>query len=100
MPTPNPDLQTLMNKLVRIEREVARPQSDEQMNALLDERLETTERLAAARATSIDDLVLKLEVLCDRLHEDLAPHDRGGHLTACLAKAIWSEARGLSRSDD
>ena len=73
---------------VRLTVSIASPTTDEHMNALLDELFVVTTRLAQAPAQETHDLSLKLDLLCRRLREDVAPENRGDVLTYLLAEAI------------
>ena len=70
---------------------IASPATDERMNTLLDELLSVTAKLAQAPACDAKDISLKLDVLCRRLREDVAPEYRGDVLTYLLAEAIRDE---------
>ena len=77
------------------------PHTDQSMNDLVDEAFLCTTRISQAPAASIDDLALKLTVLCRRLREHLDPDDRGGVLTALLAESIRDDVGVvLSQSND
>ena len=92
--------QTLVARLhaesMRLTVSIASPTREERMNALLDELFAVTTRLAQAPAQNANDLSLKLNVLCRRLREDVAPENRGDVLTSLLAEAIRDEFTSLS----
>lgn len=99
MPAQDADIRALVEEITRLDRAIAQPQPDETMNALLAARADATERLVAAPVVALDDLILKLDVLCQRLHEDLAPYDRGAQLNARLARATFDAARQLQNGE-
>ncbi len=88
MPDNDPPRDTLVARLhaeaMRLSVSIASPASDERMNALLDELFVVTTRLAQAPARDANDLSLKLDVLCRRLREDVAPENPGDVLTYLL----------------
>ncbi len=83
----------------RLAVSIASPASDERMNALLDELFVVTTRLAQAPARDAKDLSLKLDVLCRRLREDVAPENPGDVLTYLLAEAIRGDYAVLQERD-
>ena len=84
---------------MRLTVSTAFPSSDARMNALLDELFAVTTRLAQAPAQGANDLSLKLDVLCRRLCEDVAPENRGDMLIYLLAEAIRGDHTALQQPD-
>lgn len=80
----------------RLAVSIASPASDERMKTLLDELFVVTTNLTQAPARDAKDLSLKLEVLCRRLRENVAPENRGDVLTYLLVEAIRDEFSSLS----
>ena len=103
MPDNDSSPKTLVARLhaeaMRLTVSIAIPASDERMNALLDELFTVTTRLAQAPARDAKDLSLKLDVLCRRLREDVAPENRGDVLTFLLAEAIRGDHAVLRQRD-
>ena len=103
MPDNDPPRDTLVARLhaeaTRLAVSIASPASDERMNALLDELFVVTTRLAQAPARDAIDLSLKLDVLCRRLREDVAPENPGDVLTYLLAEAIRGDHAVLQERD-
>ena len=103
MPDNDPSRDTLVARLhaeaMRLTVFIASPASDERMNALLDELFVVTTRLAQAPARDAKVLSLKLDVLCRRLREDVAPENRGDVLTYLLAEAIRGDHAVLQERD-
>ena len=95
MPDNELSTETLVARLhaeaMRLGISIATPASDERMNALLDELFAVTTKLAHAPARDTKDLSLKLDVLCRRLREDVAPENRGDVLTYLLVEAIGDD---------
>ncbi len=103
MPDNDASPETLVARLhaeaSRLAVSIASPASDERMNALLDELFVVTTRLAQAPARGAKDLSLKLDVLCRRLREGVAPENRGDVLTYLLAEAIRGDHAVLQERD-
>ncbi len=103
MPDNDPSRDTLVARLhaeaTRLAVSIASPASDERMNALLDELFVVTTRLAQAPGQNAKDLSLKLDSLCRRLREDVAPENRGDVLTYLLAEAIRGDHAVLQERD-
>lgn len=90
---------TLIARLCRqikdLSRATARPAPDAEMLRRVGDLYSAVTRLAQAPATDPAELLLKIEVLCRRLREDLDPLDRGSALTHLLAASIRDDCRAL-----
>jgi len=85
----------LHDRIFALENALAETTPDRASTAQIDELFSLSALLVHSPASSLSDLVLKLEILCRRLHETSAPDQPGEALTYMLAEAIAQTASGL-----
>lgn len=88
-------LETLHGEVVARRMPLPSPVTDEALGDRLAETFEATESLAKIPAENFDDVLLKLEVLCGRLQEELQLAYSGDVLTWFLAEGIQQDVRML-----
>jgi hypothetical protein len=93
-------VQTLSGEIETLTKKMSHPTSDKVMNGYVEELFETTASLANVPVQNFLDILIKMDVLCRRLREDLHPDRRGEILTYLLAESIRDECLLISKNSN